>query len=359
MGSLLALDGKYPQAQNYFEKALTQPCSHPKLWRSQVYRKLCDAFTAQYQHARAHAALDQAEEALHYSARDGTSAEKAEWIQIHLAHIQLCYWENLPDRMEELIHKVSPSVEAVGRIDQKITLLSTQYQVRLRRERYRLSAETVEMVHRRLKLTESLADPSALAVAQFQYGFSLLWQGDISAAREWLSTGYAATARIGARLWQLRCLTYLSIANRKLHDLAPLREQTRDLLELATTINEPTYHGIGLANQGWLAWQDGDPARASQLCIGAIEIWGQFGGDVFHGLAYWVLLAVAVAKHDLKQAAEYTRSLLDPDPMYRPVEEAIAILLSQALNACQAQDPQTAFTLFNQALEKARNAGEL
>jgi len=164
---------------------------------------------------------------------------------------------------------------------------------------------------------------------------------------------------IGARLWQLRALAYLCIANRILNNLSAVREQTQELLEMAPAINEPTYYGIGQANLGWLAWRDGDAVKASQLCNAAIETWRQFGQEVFHGLAYWVLLAVAVSRSDLRQAEGYARFLLDPDPNYQPVEEPIAVLLGQALNACRAQDTHTAFTFFNQALEKARDAGEL
>ena len=157
----------------------------------------------------------------------------------------------------------------------------------------------------------------------------------------------------------MRCLAYAGVVSRKLGDLDALPGQAGELLDMANAMSEFTYQGIAYANQGWLAWQNGDPDQAEQLCHTANEIWKKFGQNVFHGLADWVLLVVAVSQRDLRRVAACLQSLLDPDPSLQPVAEPLAGLLSRALAACQGQDPAAAFALCEQALSQAKASREL
>ncbi|MGE5222484.1 MAG: hypothetical protein ACM3PY_08610, partial [Omnitrophica WOR_2 bacterium] len=99
--------------------------------------------------------------------------------------------------------------------------------------------------------------------------------------------------------------------------------------------------------------------EAEKLCTAAYEDWSKFGGDTFHALAGWVLLAIAVSQRDLGQAKSIVLTLLDPNPAFRPIEEPLSDLLSQALSACQKGKAEVAYQYLNQALEQARASGEL
>jgi DNA-binding SARP family transcriptional activator len=358
-GDLLALDGKYPQALPNFERALAQPFGQTGLWQSQLYRKISDAYIPLYLHDRAYTALEQAEQSLRIAPPAGTILEQQEWLQIQLDRIQLYYWDNLPEKMEALIQQIEVLVASVGRIGQQNTFLSLHYQARMRRERYHLSRETVQIVQQRLYQAEKLNDAYNLAIAQFQYGFALLWHGDPVLAREWLDRSNDALATIGARIWQLRSLAYISVVSRKLHQPDRLRNELPPLLELGQVMNEYTYLGIGLANQAWLAWLDGDAAQAKQLCEEAISVWENFSGCVFHALADWVLMDIAVARRDFDGAEAAARALMDPNPTFQAIEEPMYSQLSQALDACETREWTTALELFRRALEAARAAGEL
>jgi hypothetical protein len=229
----------------------------------------------------------------------------------------------------------------------------------MRHERCRCSSETLQLVWQRLEQAEKLGDAYDLAVAHFQYGFALLWHGDALAARDWMERANESLGRMGARLWQLRCLAYLSVVSRRLHEPERLRSEIPPLLALARTINEYMYLGIGQANQGWLAWQDGDAVRAEQLCKEATTAWTQIPECPFHALADWVLLAVALAEGDFSRLEAAARMLMDPNPALQPVDEPMSSQLRQALAACEAGERTTAFELFRRALEAARGAGEL
>jgi hypothetical protein len=50
---------------------------------------------------------------------------------------------------------------------------------------------------------------------------------------------------------------------------------------------------------------------------------------------------------------------LDPNLLFQPILEPIAVRLDEALHACQEQDENAAFQLFNQALELAKACGDL
>jgi tetratricopeptide (TPR) repeat protein len=359
MGDLLALDGKYLLAQSCFERALAQSFPQAGMWQSQLQRKISDVLIPQYRHDLAFAALDRAEEVLQVSLTAGTTAELQEWLEIQLSRIQLYYWDNQPGQMEALIREIEPVIESVGLFRQKITLLSLRYQARIRFERYRLSAETVEIVRRRLEQVDKIGDLNDQAWARFQYGFGLLWHGDPSTARPWLASAHEAFERMGSRLMQLRCLAYLSVVSRKLNDPLSLQKELPPLLELSRAMDEYAYLGIGLANQGWQAWQLGDSARAVQSCQEARGIWAKFNGSTFHALADWVLLAEASSRDDLSAAVGHARALLDPDPAFQPVEEPMSGWLNQALTASASGSRAAALDFFDRALQAAKAAREL
>jgi len=359
LGEMLALVGKYPQAQASFENALAQPFPYTGLWGSQIYRRISETLMQQYQHALAHAALDQAEKVLNFLDGTGTLPERQEWIQIQLARSNLFYWGNHPDQMDAIIQKILPMVGVDGRPDQQIELLDQQWMSRLRHERYRLSDETVEIARRKLELVNTHGVIYDIGWAQFHVGFSLLWHGEPQAAREWMTKAYEAAVRMGASLLQVRSLAYLSVASRQLKDIKSLREQSSHLFELASAISEYAYQGISLANQGWLAWRDGDFVSAELLCNSANETWKQSGGNMFPWLADWVLLAIVVSWGDLDRAEKRALALLDPNSLIQPVREPISVRLEEALHACRIQDAEAALECFKQVLEMVKASGDL
>jgi hypothetical protein len=356
---MLALDGKYQQALPYFERALAQPFAQSGIWRSQVYRKISNAYVPQHLHDRSYLAFDQAEQALGIVPPNGTVTEQQEWLQIQLDRLQVYYWANLPDRMEALIQKIEGLVASIGQVGQQNLLLSLRPQARMRRERLRFSMETVQLVRQRLEQAEKLDDPFNLAEAQFNYAFTLLWHGDPLTGRDWMERSNESLARMGARLPQLRCLAYLSVISRKLHEPEKMRKELPPLLELARAINDHSYLGISLANQGWLAWQDGDANQAEQSCQEALATWMNAPGYAWRALADWVLLAIALSQDDVSKSEAAARALMDPNPTLQALAEPMSSLLGKALAACDAGDRTTALDLFKSVLEAARTAGEL
>jgi DNA-binding SARP family transcriptional activator len=359
-GSLHLLNGQYLQAQEIFERALAQPFSATGLWRSQVYRNLSSAVLQQNDHSGAHAALDRAEQALGYAPSGGPLEERQEWLQIQIARGLLYYWTKQPDQIEKIMQEITPIVQADGRLDQQIELVLIQLFLRMRRERWRLSTSTLELARLGLDLAEALGDPYQLVLMQFELGFTLLWHGDLQVSRENIKKSYEQANRMGARLLEVRSLAYLAIISRKLGKVELLRHQAQALVEMASSMGEHGYHGVGLACLGWLAWKDGDITQAENLCHSAKKAWDQYAtGYAMRWLGNWVLLAIAVSRQQAQEAARWTEALLDPDPTLQPIAEPMASLLQQGLSAYRANDAQAAFQFFNQALKAAQTTGDL
>jgi hypothetical protein len=159
---------------------------------------------------------------------------------------------------------------------------------------------------------------------------------------------------------QVRCLNFLDIIYRKLCYLDLLRQQIPKLLEQALAFGEHGYYGIALANQGWLAWRDGDEMNAMDLCHAAMKYWNQTVGVYpMQSMAVWVLLAIAVSNQDIQESEHWTQLLLDPNPILQPILEPMVSLLAEALSAGKRNEAQAAFQLFNQVLETAKAASEL
>ena len=77
---------------------------------------------------------------------------------------------------------------------------------------------------------------------------------------------------------------------------------------------------LAVMAERWLAYREGNLIRAEQLCNAANEAWQKTRGNVFHWLADWVLLAIAESQGDLAQAERYAQTLVDPNPLYQPLE---------------------------------------
>ena len=355
LGDLLALSGNYSQALDQYLAAHDQPFDQPPIWESSLYRKISAVQVSLYRHPDAHADLDLAEQCVHGNT---DQAARQEWINIQLARGQLYYWDNKPGGMQQVLQNVQPCIEEFGSDEQRLELLSIDYQYYLRLERYRPSQTTIDLALRRQELCQVFGDRSKLAYAIFQVGFALLWGGEVIQAQDPLKTALSEAEAMGNRTLQARCLAYLGISQRKLKQMDPLRSQTEDLLVISQSIGEYAYQGVAWANKAWLAWYDGNEDQTIEFGQAAFDCWGKYpGAYVFHWLALWPMLAVYVAQERLEQADTCASGLLDPNQ--QPLLETLEQLLKNAQKNWLAGDRDCALMFFQQALQAAQAAGDL
>jgi hypothetical protein len=116
------------------------------------------------------------------------------------------------------------------------------------------------------------------------------------------------------------------------------------------------YLAMARANQGWLAWREGDADEAERLCRQAMDPWPELPTP-FEWAARWVLMATAVARDDLATGIEHARGLLaeGQQPPPRPLEAA----LESAIGAWDAAQPEQARAHLEEAFGPARELGFL
>jgi len=358
LGDLLALTGDYTQALENFTHASNQPFSQGQIWKSTIYRKISAVQVSLYRHQDAYASLDQGEKSLEFVEDSSSPEERQEWFNLQLARGQLFYWDNDLPAMNHVLQKVKLLIEQDGWDNQRLELLSIDYQYHLRLERYRLSQTTVDLARRRRDLCLATDDRSNITYANFQLGFALLWQGEAESAQQYLTAALTSAEAMGARTIQARCLTYLSIASRKLKQIEALHSQSENLLKLTEAIGEHAYQGVAWANKAWLAWRDGNAEQAVEFGQAAHNCWDKYpGAYVFFWLSLWPLLAVAVENRHLDEAQIRARGMLDSEQ--QPLLEPLPQLLSDAIQAYQVGDEPKAIRLFQQALEGAKQQGDL
>ena len=358
LGDILVLTGQNVSAQQAYERALEQAFNQAHVWRSTVYRKISETQVLQFQRDLAYHSLDRAAHALQPADGGGSSEENQEWISIQLGRGRLMYWDNRQEEMGSILDEIHPFVDLHGRVDQRVELLSLDYQLGLRRERYRLSKSTVDLAHLRLKLCIAEGNAFNICYATFQLGFALLWHNEILPGQSKLAEALELAKGLGARTVQARCLAYLSIATRKLGQVEVLRHQTEHLLELSEGLGEHIYQGVAWANRAWLAWKEGDVDQSTEFGQTAINCWHRAPGIyIFFWLALWPLLAIAVTSQRMDEIQIRARELIDPEQ--QPLLPPLSGLLADGLQACQEGDEAKALAFFQEALAKVQEFGDL
>src|SRR5262249_49029150 len=146
----------------------------------------------------------------------------------------------------------------------------------LRRDRFVISPEMLSYAQRCLEAQRQTNDLSELAYAQFNVGFAWLWYGDLDAAEQEMLAALELAERSGDVTVQSRCLTYLTIVERKRGRIDAVREYVRRSLAVATSSQMFEYSGAAKGNLAWLAWRAGDLAEVRAHGQEALDLWRQF-----------------------------------------------------------------------------------
>jgi hypothetical protein len=186
----------------------------------------------------------------------------------------------------------------------------------------------------------------------------LLWHGNLDDAAAALQSALDLAERIGHVTAQVRCLTYLTVLERKrgrVEEAAPLAVRS---LDLATASHLLQYVATGRANQAWLAWRAGDLAGVEDNGRAALGLWRSFETpSPLHWLALWPLTAIALLHADLPAAVDHARALLDPSQQLLP--DALAAQTACAVQSWDHGHPADAAGHFRQALELAQSLNYL
>jgi predicted ATPase len=243
------------------------------------------------------------------------------WISLKLDQAHFFYFENDQTGHGAVIDELEAAVATHGSAAQRLDLMHARLQFRYRLERYALSEETEELARRVYAL-----DRAAGAVSsEFPLGFCLLWRGKLDEAETHLERGLEDARRAGIALYEVRCLVYGLLAQRRRNDVESARARLADLESLDELHG---YRGLISACSAWIAYRDNEPddvVRYGEEALGEWRSEGRLGYGVFQWTARFPLLGAALATGDVDSAVGHVRAMLDPHQQALPAEVAAAV----------------------------------
>jgi len=281
-------------------------------------------------------------------------AWRQEWIEVHLAMASWHYAVNQLEEMSSVVEALGPMALEHGSPQQQSRYYRSLSMLNSRRERYRISARTLDDARRALAALAGTKERQLVATQQFSLGFLALWHGDLSLAREQLTSAAAFAQQREELTMQMQTQTYLTILCRFARDVEGTRAHLTEALELATRHGHLDYQAAGQANRAWLELVTGDSAAAQESARAALDIWlsRRAGRYPFRWLACLPLLDLALDSGDLELAAEQARLVLAPTQ--QQLAPALSEALTFGLRARDAGEPEGARAELARALELAR-----
>lgn len=350
LGEMLTLRACFSEAEDAFLQALADTPSDHHVERARVDRKLGVAYMRGRRDQAAREAFERAERELRLV--EETRAAVGELIDVALDRLTLLYWQDDTDAMGHLIEQISPLVDRWCTTVQRVRLLNSVLVCDMRRRRFRLTPESVELARQALAAAEATGDPVALVFAEFLVGFAELWSDTPDRAVEHLERAVDLSTRAGHVMYHARSSAYLSVAHRMRRSPKEAEHTARRALDASIAANMPEFEALARTTLAWVAATHGETDGAREQAERALEVMKAFPYSIpmFLGLALWPLIAVALSDHDHRAATTYARRLLEPQgrPMTRPVQK----LVESAVDRC-ADDPSTATRQLIRALELA------
>ncbi|MBP1704242.1 MAG: putative serine/threonine protein kinase [Chloroflexi bacterium] len=354
LGDILHFVTRYEEARTAFQTALKcLPAAHP-IGRAQLTWKIANTWrddhdfeTSLKVYSEALHILGDVDQTMARLPRSDASEAEGEssaaiwqcWIQIQLEMLSMYYWLAWLPQSEETCQKIQPVIEQYGTPTQRASFFRALGGHSLRRDRYYLSNDAIVTYRAALEAYQQAGIHENIPAALFQYGFALMFVGELDLAEQELASALLLAEQRGDLSLQARCLTYLTIQYRQKRQVDKVEAYAGRSLSVAIVAHMPEYAGAARANQAWIAWRRGDYRAASESGLAALSLWGQSPGiqavvTPYYWTAVWPLVGVELLDNHLSEAVKYARSLLEPNQARMPDE--LAAMLGEASAAWDA-----------------------
>jgi tetratricopeptide (TPR) repeat protein len=323
-------------ARAAYNQALNRVPSDERLWHSRLHCKMGQVAQSQGDFPLAWQEYAFAEQALSEEIFEPISDWWQAWIECQLGRMWAHYSLAQADEIIAIAEQCQDSVMEFGTAEQRADFLACQLAAAFRRERYRVSEETLALAHIAYSTSmEAASDQREISLAWFRLGFVRLWGRDLDGALNALRTGLPLAEEIHDLELHTQFLVYLAIVHRLRGDTESgqaLAEQTHDA---AGQSSIAIYDAAAKANLGWLAWREGKKREMRALVHEAIRLW-QATSYPFAWLARMPLLADALERNQIAESVEQAQALLDPVQMQFPND--LATVLEQAVTTWHTGD---------------------
>lgn len=329
LGDLLATTGQRESARECYETSLAG--RRRAVSRARLLRKLGKTWETHHAHDQALECYARAASSLGERTKKRTEQWWQEYVQLTLDRLWVHYWLNRTDEMESLIASTRDSLTERGSRFQRARLLQLVVMLRIRRERYLVTDDTVGLARQAFDLGTDLAD-SERAALHFVVFFTLVLAGALDAAETEGMAVLSWANRAGTVMLRTRCLTYLMIVARRKGDIDRARDLVADCDAACAQARLAEYTGALLANRAWLALVEERRHEARVEAEAALDAWRTVRVPYpMQWLAVFPLLALVVDAGRVEEAADLARRLFEPEQQRLP--ETLSVVLEDAIQA--------------------------
>ena len=358
LGDVLELIAQHVEAIDAYQTALAQVPQDDPILQSRLQRKTGIALEFQRLFEEALRAYSQAEATLGQEPVNSIPEWWNEWLMIHLNRMRLRYWQGQVQEMIQLAERVRPALQRYGTPLQRSKFYTDLAAMALRRDRYVVLEETLTHAHAAVAAAQESENLSEIAWAQFMLGFTYLWHGDLDEAERQLKAALELTEQTGDVTVQSRCLTYLTITNRKRGQEEKVRDTALRSLAVATAGKMPEYISMAKANLAWVARRQGNLAEAQEIGQAAFDLFKQtVQGQMFPWVVLWPLIGTRLAQNQIAEAIEYVRGLFTPTGQLPP--DTLASVLEAGIQSWEGGQPEITHAYLIQASKLALQMGYL
>jgi serine/threonine protein kinase/tetratricopeptide (TPR) repeat protein len=274
-------------------------------------------------------------------------------IQIERAWIH--YWHGEVAEMEVALAKVPESVEQTFGPELQTRYFEVLTLAGFRREKYRVTAQTVDAARRALAAARLTRDTQALMTSQWMLGLALLFAGDLQGAEPALTQSAELASKRGDAKHERATRAYLALVYRLRGDVQTVRDQCEALLSTAPTGLLAVWTALSDANLGWTSLRLGEFDEARTHLDKARAFWRSMPSPYplqWTGLLPYLELQLRQGETEWVDTA---RQLLDE--ALHPLPDPIATALNEALRCEAAQNTELAIGCAWKAVDLSRSRG--
>jgi tetratricopeptide (TPR) repeat protein len=346
------------QAIRAFERALEATPADDHLRRARLLTGLSEPLQRLSRYDEANDVLDVAASELDAIERNHDHDYWRARLEILLQRGYIHYWRGDIDQLEPLIAELRPLVEQWADVSQRCEFGASMLRLGLRKTRFRLEKETVDLVQRAVDDLGEEGPPQIRMSQLFQLGFANLWSDRPAEAAASFKACLALYPRCGDEVLRLRALVYLAYALRMQGDAEQLERCVAEAEPLAERSGSGEYGGALLAHRAWLAWRAGDDSRAHALSQQALGIWEEKAPRYPAKWAALMLrLRLMFAGDDIETAVVSARELTRPPQARLPAELEASV--HAAIRAWDEDRPRECREALATALELAERLNYL
>jgi class 3 adenylate cyclase/tetratricopeptide (TPR) repeat protein len=289
------------------------------------------------------AAFDTAERILGDNLEEMDQEQSDLWLEIQVdGRANLHYWWNEPKAGAEVLRRARPMVESRGSFARKSGFYAQFANLRGRETRYRIDDEMLANARASVAAAHEAANEFAMVTALLVLGFHLLMYGELADARQTLEKAVALSERIGGRRDANYCLSFLTIAALRQHDVEAVRSLAPQLLAGAEAAGYPIFIGAAKAYMAWVAWQDGLNDDVVAKAGEALKLWEGLALPYrFKWVCLWPLISVRLQLGQVAEAVEASHQLLGLAQLRLPDELEALLKLAGAAWDCGYHEETT------------------